>query len=54
MKDSLNVKESPEGGLVVEWNPDDPRYKYLNGLTEQQVNDIIQESILRALEEKND
>lgn len=54
MEDSLNVKEDPKGGLVVEWHPDDPRYKYLNGLTEEQVNAIIQESILRALEEKND
>lgn len=54
IEDSLNVKESPEGGLVVEWHPDDPRYKYLDDLTEDQVNDIIRESILTALEEKND
>ena len=54
MEDSLRVVESPEGGLVVEWHRDDPRYKYLDGLTEEQLNAIIKESILRALEEKND
>jgi hypothetical protein len=54
MEDSLRVIETPEGGLVVEWHPDDPRYKYLDGLTEEQLNAIIKESILRALEEKND
>lgn len=54
MEDSLKVTESPKGGLVVEWHPDDPRYKFLGGLTEEQVNAIIHESILRALEEKND
>jgi hypothetical protein len=54
MEDSLKVVATPEGGLVVEWDPKDPRYKYLNGLTEDQVNAIIRESILRALEEKND
>jgi hypothetical protein len=54
MEDSLRVVESPEGGLIVEWHPDDPRYKYLDGLTEEQLNAIMKESILRALEGKND
>jgi hypothetical protein len=54
MEDSLKVTESSNGGLVVEWHPDDPRYKFLGGLTEEQVNAIIQESILRAIEEKDD
>jgi hypothetical protein len=52
MEDSLRVVDSPEGGLVVEWHPDDPRYKYLDGLTEKQINDILKESILRALEDQ--
>jgi hypothetical protein len=54
MEDSLRVTEDPKGGLLVEWHPDDPRYKYMDVLTEDQVNAIMQESILRALEEKND
>ena len=54
MEDTLRVVETPEGGLVVEWHPDDPRYKYLDGLTEEQINAILKESILRALEEKHD
>ena len=54
MEDSLRVTEGPDGGLMVEWHPDDPRYKYLDALTEDQVNAIIRESILTALEEKND
>jgi hypothetical protein len=52
MEDSLRVVDSPEGGLMVEWHPDDPRYKYLDGLTEEQINDILKESILRALEDQ--
>jgi hypothetical protein len=54
MEDSLRVVENPEGGLVIEWHPDDPRYKYLDSLTEEQINLIMKESILKALEEKND
>jgi hypothetical protein len=52
MEDSLRVVDSPEGGLMVEWHPDDPRYKYLDGLTEEQINDILKESIIRALEDQ--
>ena len=52
MEDSLRVVDSPEGGLMVEWHPEDPRYKYLDGLTEEQINDILKESILRALEDQ--
>ena len=51
MEDSLKVVESPDGGLIVEWHPDDPRYKYLNGMSEEELNKIIKEGILKTLEE---
>ena len=52
MEDSLRVVFSHAGALMVEWHPEDPRYKYLDGLTEEQINDILKESILRALEDQ--
>ena len=52
MEDTLRVTTTDEGGLIVEWHPDDPRYKYLDGLTEEQVYAIIKESILMGLEDQ--
>tara|TARA_R110000868_G_scaffold213843_1_gene463987 strand:- start:436 stop:597 length:162 start_codon:yes stop_codon:yes gene_type:complete len=51
MEDSLKVVESPDGGLIVEWHPDDPRYRHLNGISEEELNKIIKEGILKTLEE---
>jgi hypothetical protein len=54
MEDSLQVIESPEGGLVVQWDPKDPKYQFLNGLTEEQVNSILKQAILEALGDNNE
>jgi hypothetical protein len=53
MEDSLKVTESPEGGLIIEWNPKDPKYQFLNGLTEEQVNYILKQAIVEALDNKS-
>lgn len=36
--DSLRVTEQEDGTFQVEWDPDDPRYMFLNGLSEEQLN----------------
>ena len=42
MKDeSLTVTEKEDGTFVVEWDEKDPRYDYLNGLTEEEFNELI-------------
>lgn len=45
--DSLRVTETEEGTFSVEWDPNDPRYSYLNEMTEAEV----QETMTRALRE---
>ena len=39
--DSLTVTEKEDGTFVVEWDEKDPRYDYLNGLTEEEFNELI-------------
>ncbi len=50
MDDSLKVNQNPDGTLVLEWNPKDPRYEFLNHLTEDQVQLIIKQAIAEALD----
>lgn len=52
MEDSLKVSQNPDGTLVVEWDPKDPKYQFLNGLTEEQVQLILKQAILEALNDK--
>lgn len=39
--DSLTVKETEEGTFIVEWDENDIRYAYLNHLTEEEFNELI-------------
>ena len=50
MEDSLKVSQNPDGKLTVEWNPKDPRYEFLNYLTEDQIQIIMKQAILEALD----
>lgn len=45
--DSLKVTENDDGTLGIEWDPNDPRYAHLNGMTQ----DELQNYITTALEE---
>ncbi len=46
-EDSLRVSENEDGTFAIEWDPNDPRYTHMNGMTQ----DELQSYITRALEE---
>ena len=46
-EDSFKVTENDDGTLAIEWDPNDPRYSYLNEMTQ----DELQDYITKALEE---
>lgn len=37
-EDSLKVSENDDGTLAVEWDPNDPRYSFLNEMTQDEIN----------------
>ena len=41
----LNVIQNPDGSFAFEWDPNDERWKWLNGLTDDQIKHIIEETI---------
>lgn len=45
----LNVIENPDGSFVFEWDKDDARWSWLNGLTDDQIKSIIEEAIDKKL-----
>ena len=49
-EDTLQVTENEDGTLSISWDENDPKYSFLNGLTEAEVTAIIEQSIMRAIE----
>lgn len=41
--DTLLVTENPDGTLTIEWDPEDPRYTFMNNLTEEQITAMLEQ-----------
>jgi hypothetical protein len=50
-EDTLQVTENEDGTLSISWDENDPKYSFLNGLTEAEVTAIIEQSIKRMIED---
>lgn len=48
----MDVKEQEDGSFVIEWNPEDPQWSWLNGLTSEQIQCIMEQAVRDSL--KND
>ena len=53
MEDSLKVKENPDGSFQLSWDDKDPRWSWLNGLTNEQVQIIIKQAIQEELQNRD-
>jgi len=49
-EDTLQVTENEDGTLSISWDKDDPKYSFMNDLTEAEVTAIIEQSIQRMLD----
>jgi hypothetical protein len=41
----LNIIQNADGSFAFEWDPNDKRWSWLNGLTDGQIKTIIEEAI---------
>jgi hypothetical protein len=49
-EDTLQVTENEDGTLSISWDNNDPKYSFMNNLTEAQITAILEESIKRMTE----
>lgn len=47
----LNIIQNPDGSFIFEWNKEDDRWSWLNGLTDDQIKDIVELAIEKKLKE---
>ncbi len=48
----LNIIENPDGSYTFEWDPKDSRWSWMNGLTDDQVKIIIEQSIQEIVKDQ--
>ena len=48
-EDSLSVKENPDGSFEISWDDKDPKWSWMNKLTNEQVQIIIKQAIEEEL-----
>jgi len=44
--DGLKVDQNDDGSFTLEWDKEDPRWSFLNGLTSKEITAIIEQAIL--------
>lgn len=49
--DSLKITQKEDGSFEMDWDPQDPKWSWLNGLTSEQVSLIMQEAIKDYLDD---
>lgn len=45
MNDSLKIHQNNDGSFSLEWDKEDPNWAWLNGLTSEQLQVIIEQAI---------
>lgn len=53
-KDSLKVTQVSDGSFEIEWDRNDPRWSWMNDLTEEEVQTMMIEAIKNAVENYDD
>ena len=47
--DSLKIIENADGTFAMEWDKEDPNWKWLNGLTSKEIQVIVEQAIKEEL-----
>jgi hypothetical protein len=51
--DSLKITENADGTFTMDWDKNDPKWSWMNGLTNEQVQIIIKQAINEELQNRD-
>ena len=49
ISDSLKVNQNKDGSFTLEWDKDDPQWKFLNDLTSKEIQTMIEQAVENGL-----
>jgi hypothetical protein len=52
MNDSFKIAQNEDGSYTATWDPQDQKWKWLNGKTAEEIRAIIQEAIREDLNDR--
>ncbi len=50
MEDTLKITENEDGSFTMDWDPQDPKWSWLNGLTSKEIQVIVEQAIKDRLD----
>ena len=48
-QDSLKINQNDDGTFSIDWDPKDPNWSFLNGLTSEEIQSMIEELVTDEL-----
>lgn len=52
--DSLKVSENDDGTLVIEWDPNDPRYALFNEMSQEELQEYITHALAEFIKQQDE
>ncbi len=49
MEDTLKITQNEDGSYTMDWDPQDPKWSFLNNLTSKEIQVIVQQAIQDAI-----
>jgi len=46
MDDSLKIHQNKDGTFSLEWDKDDPEWKFLNNMSSKEIQSILEQALL--------
>jgi len=50
-EDSLKVTENEDGTFAVEWDPNDPKYMFMNDMTQDELQNYFTEALEKFIKQ---
>ena len=51
--DTLKISENADGSFTMYWDPQDPKWSFLNGLTSAEIQVIVQQAIQNMMDQND-
>jgi hypothetical protein len=51
--DTLKISENADGSFTMDWDPQDPKWSFLNGLTSAEIQIIVQQAIQNMMDQND-
>jgi len=53
MDDSLKITQNADGSFTMDWDPQDKRWSWMNGLTQKEIQSIVEKALKERLDVKD-